>query len=91
MESPRTRRMSTRSLTIAPRYRDDELRPVFERYCSFGTSEQGDQLDSFRMGKLARETGIIGSFVKAPGDIDVLFSTVHRRLMAAFVILAAAV
>jgi hypothetical protein len=34
------------------------------------------QLDNTRMGKLARDCGIIGTYAKAPGEIDVVYAKV---------------
>ena len=48
-----------------------------QKYCSFGSAELLDQLDNSRMGKLARDTGIIGTFARAVGDVDVTFAKVR--------------
>ncbi len=48
----------------------------FQAYCNFSSSEHVDQLDNTRMGKMARESGIVGTFAKKLGDVDVLFATV---------------
>ena len=48
-----------------------------QRYCSFGSAEVLDTLDSFRMVKLARDTGIVGTYAKTIGDVDVVFAAVR--------------
>jgi hypothetical protein len=47
-----------------------------QQYCLFGNAIDVLELDSFRLCKLARESGVIGTFVGSTGDVDVLFAKV---------------